>query len=84
MTQGVKNPASIHGSEGWIPGLAQWVKDLALLWLRHRLAAAAVIGRLVCCTVRNGQNIKTTQMSINGRKCFTLTMEYLIYSSQNE
>ena len=26
-----------------IPGLAQWVKDLALLWLWHRLAAVAPI-----------------------------------------
>ena len=29
-----------------IPGLAQWVKDLALLWLWWRLAATAPIGRL--------------------------------------
>ena len=28
---------------GSIPGLAQWVKDLALLWLWRRLAAAAMI-----------------------------------------
>ena len=28
---------------GSIPGLAQWVKDLALLWLWHRLAATALI-----------------------------------------
>ena len=26
-----------------IPGLSQWVKDLALLWLRHKQAAAAPI-----------------------------------------
>ena len=29
-----------------IPGLAQWVKDLALLWLWCRLAAVALIGPL--------------------------------------
>ena len=27
----------------WIPGLAQWVKDLALLWLWCRAADAALI-----------------------------------------
>ena len=31
MAQWVKNPASIHEDSDLIPGLAQWIKDLALL-----------------------------------------------------
>ena len=31
VAQQVKNPASLHEDVGLITGLAQWVKDLALL-----------------------------------------------------
>ena len=55
MAQWLTNPIRNHGVEGSIPGLPQWVKDLrhsvghrcssdpALLWLWHRLVAAAPI-----------------------------------------
>ena len=37
MAQGLKNLTRNHEVSSSIPGLAQWVEDLALLWCRSQV-----------------------------------------------
>ena len=55
MVQQVKSPISIHEDSGLIPGLAQGVKDPALL--KAVVQVTAVAGILHCCGCGVGRQL---------------------------
>ena len=46
MAQWLANLTRNHEVVGWIPGLTQWVKDLALPWA---VVYVADVARIPCC-----------------------------------
>ena len=72
------NPTRNHEVAGSIPSLAQWVKDLALLWLWHRLVATDPIIHLAwnlhmlkVQPSKKKKKAKTKQIKETTRTCCT-------------
>ena len=70
MAQRVKDLKQSYKDVGSIPGFDQWVKDLVLLWLWHRLAAAALIQSLAWDFVQaEGKAVKGKKKKKKKKEC---------------